>query len=381
MISVCGVAIATLAMVCTMSVFNGFQDLVSQMFGAFDPELKIVANKGKVFDINDEKIVSLKNLEYVDVYSEVLEENALLKYQERQVPALVKGVTDNFGSLTKINETLLDGTFKLSDEVNNFGTIGAGLASKLGIYPGAVFPIEIYAPKRNAEVNMSNPASSFTRDYIYIGGIFMINQPVYDENVIIIPIELAKSLFDYENEISALELKLKKDVSIDKIQKEIEEKLGSDYIVKNQYQQQEASFQMMNIEKWMTFLILCFILVIAVFNIIGSLSMLIVEKQQDVIMLKNMGASKRLISHIFLFEGWLISASGAVIGIILGILLCIGQEYFGWLKMGTEGIFVVDSYPVKLIFSDTLFVFVTVLIIGFLAALYPVSYLTKKWLK
>ncbi len=381
--SVCGIAIATMAMVCTLSVFNGFQGLVSDMFSLFDPEIKITPAKGKVFDSQSEAILKVKQMPGIAVFSEVLEDNVLLSYYDRQVPATLKGVSSNFAELVPIDSAIYDGGFQLVDSIgNNYATLGIGLASKLGIAAGFVYPMEVFAPKRNAKVNMLNPAESFVREYLYLSGVFLINQPSYDDNLAIAPIELTRTLFDYDQEVSSLEIKLKDETNIAKSQKEIEQILGNDFIVQNRYQQQESSFQMMNIEKWMTFLILCFILVIAVFNVVGSLSMLIVEKQKDVIMLRNMGADNRLVSWIFLFEGWLISIFGAIIGIVLGLSLCLLQQYFGLLRMGNEsGVFVVDAYPLIVEASDVFFVFLTVLIVGFLGALYPVRYLSKKWLR
>jgi len=380
--AVCGIAVATIAMVCTLSVFNGFQGLVSDMFSLFDPEIKITPAKGKVFDSQSVEILKIKQMPEIAVFSEVLEDNVLLNYHDRQVPATLKGVSANFAELVPINTALIDGRFQLTDEIgNNYATLGLGLATKLGINAGFVYPMEVYAPKRNAKVNMLNPAGSFVQEYLYISGVFLINQPSYDDNLAIAPIELTRILFDYDTEISSLELKFKEGINIDKSQKEIKQILGDDYIVQNRYQQQETSFQMMNIEKWMTFLILCFILVIAVFNVIGSLSMLIVEKQKDVITLRNMGADNRLISWIFLFEGWLISILGAIIGIVIGLSLCLLQQYFGLLRLGDAGTFVVDAYPVVVKAGDVFSVFITVLIIGFLGALYPVRYLSKKWLQ
>ncbi len=381
--AVCGIAVATLAMVCTLSVFNGFQSLVSGMFSLFDPEVKITPAKGKVFDSQLESILKIEHFPEIEGFSEVLEDNVLLSYYDRQVPATLKGVSNNFSKLVPIENALFDGKFQLVDSIgNSYATLGIGLASKLGINAGFVYPMEVYAPERNEKVNMLNPSESFKQEYLYLSGVFCINQPGYDENLAVAPIELARTLFDYDKEISALEIKFKEGTDIAKAQKKIEKALGDGFIVQNHYQQQEASFQMMNIEKWMTFLILCFILLIAVFNVIGSLSMLIVEKQKDVITLRNMGADNRLISWIFLFEGWLISVFGAIIGIVLGLSLCLLQQHFGLLRLGnTSGVFVVDAYPVVVEAGDVFFVFLTVLAIGFLGALYPVHYLSEKWLR
>ena len=382
-VAVCGIAVATMAMVCTLSVFNGFQGLVSDMFSLLDPEIKITPAKGKVFDSQSEAILKVKQMPEIAVFSEALEDYILLNYYDRQVPATLKGVSGNFAALVPIDSALYDGKFQLADSIgNNYAILGIGLASKLGISVGYANPIEVYAPKRTAKVNLINPSESSVLEYLYLGGVFSINQPSYDENLVIAPIELTRILFDYDKEISSLEIKFKDGTDVVKSQKEIERILGNDFVVQNRYQQQEASFQMMNIEKWVSYLILCFILMLAAFNIIGSLSMLIVEKQKDVITLRNMGADNRLISWIFLFEGWLISIFGAIIGIVLGLSLCFLQQHFGLLRLGnTSGVFVVDAYPVVIKMTDVFFTFITVVAIGFLGALYPVRYLSKKWLR
>jgi lipoprotein-releasing system permease protein/zinc transport system substrate-binding protein len=379
-VAVCGVAVATMATVCTLSVFNGFRGLVSTMFSTFDSELKITPVKGKVFNPETDLFLQVRSLPEIDFISENLEENALVIYHGRQVPVILKGVSDNFSSVTDFQDILIDGEMTLKNEVNNFALMGLGLANSLSVNAGFVFPLEICAPKRNAPVNLSNPISSIERDYAYIGGVFRVDQQIYDDNYLIVPIDLARELFDYETEISALEIKLKAGVNLHQVQTEIQQILGEDFVVKDRYQQQEDTFKMVSIEKWVSFLVLCFILMIAVFNIISSLSMLIVEKQADVVTLRNLGASNRLISRIFLFEGWLISAIGVISGIMLGILLCFGQQHFGWLRLGTGGNFSVEAYPVLVSSGDVFFVLATSLIIGFLAVLYPVNYLSKKWL-
>lgn len=377
--AICGVAIATMATVCTLSVFNGFQGLVSDMFSSFDPELKITPVKGKVFDPETENFLEVYSLAEIDRISESLEDNVLVKYKERQVPVVLKGVSDNFDELTQINEALIDGDFVLKNEVSHFAVLGIGVASNLGVNARFIFPLDIYAPKREVQVNLANPISSFNIEYAYISGIFMVKQPVYDDHYLITSIQFARNLFDYKTEVSALEIKLKETANTQTVRKKIQQIIGDQYEVKDRYRQQESAFKMMSIEKWVTFLMLCFILLIAVFNIVGSLSMLIVDKQKDMITLRNLGAGNKLISRIFLFEGWLISALGAIIGIFTGILLCLGQQHFGWLQLGGgNGAFAVDAYPVQVKISDLFFVLATVLGIGFLAVLYPVQYLSRK---
>lgn len=375
----CGIALATMTTVIALSVLNGFQLLVSDMFSSFDPELKITVVKGKVFDPTTPQFRELYLMPETDIVTEILEDNILIKNGDRYIPAIMKGVSDNFPELTHIEDILFSGEYLLQDEVNDYAVMGLGLASNLGAYPNQRFPLEIYAPRRSVPVNMANPSSSFIRDYVYLSGTFMVEQSIYDENYLLAPLSLARELFDYPKEISALEIKLKSGANIASVQKRIKQIIGEDYLVQNQYEQQEAAFKMMNIEKWVAFFILCFIVLIAVFNVIGSLSMLIVEKQNDIATLRNLGANNTLISRIFLFEGWLISGIGAIAGIILGVLVCLGQQYFGWVKLGT-GAFAVNAYPVYVETGDLLITFVSVLLIGLLAVLYPVHYLSKKWL-
>ena len=380
-VAVCGVAVATMATVCTLSVLNGFRGLVTEMFSAFDPQLKITSVKGKVFDPTTVLFDEVRALPEINIISESLQDNVMISYRGRQSLAVLKGVSDNFISLTNLGSILIDGDTILKNDVNNRALLGLGIANNIGVNAGFVFPMEIDAPKRNVKVNMANPIASINREYVYIGGVFRVDQAVYDENYIIVPIHLARDLFDYEKEVSALEIKLKEGVSVREVQAKIQKILGDDFQVKDRYQQQEDTFKMINIEKWVTFLILSFILLIAAFNIIGSLSMLIIDKQADVITLRNLGADNRLISRVFLFEGWMISAFGAVAGIVLGVLLCLGQQHFGWLKLGTGDNFSVTAYPVIVYLSDLLFILITVLVIGFFSVLYPVRYLAKKWLR
>lgn len=380
MICVCGVVVATIALVCALSVYNGFNDLVAGMFSSFDPELKITPRTGKVFDPTTSDMQKIRELPDIAFFSETLQDNALIRYHDRQDVAVVKGVDDAYQHLTMMDSALIDGNFTLQDEVADYALLGIGLSSKLGARPGFASPLELYVPKRDVKVNLSNPSSSFNWKYAYTGGVFMINQQVYDEGYMIVPLSLARELFHYDKEVSAIELKLTDKADLSSVKKQIKSILGDEFIIRDRFEQQEASFKMMQIEKWMTFLILCFILAIALFNVVGSLSMLMIEKQDDVRTLRNMGASDNLIRRIFLFEGWMISGFGALIGIVIGLVLCLLQQSFGLIKLGqTAGAFIIDAYPVRVIFTDILVAFVTVAAIGFMAAWYPVHYLGKKW--
>ncbi len=381
MVSVCGVMIATTALVCALSVFNGFESLVASMFSNFDPVLKITPRHGKVFDPTVASVQKVKKLPEITYFSEVLEDNALVRYKDRQDVATIKGVDDTFRYLTNIDSILIDGDFILYDEVANYAIPGVGLASRLGIRANFADPLEIYVPKRDEKVNLSNPATSFNLEYAFTRGVYATNQQVYDDKVMLIPLALARSLFHYNNEVTAIELGVTPDTNIQVLKEQIKSILGDEFVIKDRYEQQDASYKMMQGEKWMTFLILCFILGLALFNVVGSLSMLMIEKKDDVLTLRNMGANDKLIRQIFLFEGWMISGFGALTGILFGVLLCFLQQEFGLLKLGeVSGAFVIDAYPVRLIGSDILTIFVTVIGVGFLAAWYPVHYLGKKWI-
>lgn len=384
MVSVCGVVVATIALVCALSVLNGFVSLVSSMLSNFDPELKIMPRQGKVFDPTTAEFQKVKSLPDIALFCEVLQDNALVRYRDRQTVATIKGVDDSFAQLTRIDSILLDskdGHFVLADEVVNYANLGVGMASQLGVRANFTDPLEIYVPKRDQKVNLANPASSFNLEYAFVGGVYATNQQMYDENLMLLPLSQVRTLFHYDKEVTAVELGLTPGANIEAVKKEIKTILGDHYLIKNRYEQQEASFKMMQGEKWMIFLILCFILALALFNVIGSLSMLMIEKKGDVRTLRNMGANDTLISRIFLFEGWMISGCGAFVGIILGLTLCLLQQEFGLIKLGqTAGSFVIDAYPVQVQASDILIVFGTVLAIGFFAAWYPVRHLGKKWL-
>ena len=378
MVSVCGIVVATVALVCALSVYNGFSDLVSSLFSNFDPELKITPRSGKVFDPKASVFDEVRTMDEIECYSEVLQDNALIVYKGRQVVATLKGVDTEYEHLASIDSILIDGAFRLNDEVANYANMGIGLAYALGINAGFVSPMEIYVPKRDAKVNMSNPVSSFNVDYAFISSVFRTDQQAYDETYMIVPLDLARSLFQYETEVSAIELKVRDGADVGQVKSKLRGLLGDEYEVKDRFEQQETSFKMMRIEKWMTFLILSFILAIALFNVVGSLSMLMIEKKADAVTLRNMGADDGLIRRIFLFEGWLICGIGAVIGIVIGVLLCLLQEHFGLIQLGeSSGAFVIDAYPVRVAFGDVLLVFLTVLGIGFMAAWYPVRYLAK----
>lgn len=381
-ISVCGVALATLALVCTLSVFNGFQDLVTTFFTAFDPQLKITAVRGKVFDGQDKRVLQLKKMSDVEVYSESLEDNVMVQYQGRQAMAVVKGVEDNFDQLTPIDSILFGrGDLLLHDEVVDYAIPGIQLLSTLGSGIRFLDPLEIYAPRRGAKVNMANPSTAFVTGNLFSSGlVFAVNQEKYDASYILTSIDFARRLFQYTTEVSAINLKLKAGANTDAVKKHIQDLLGDDFLVQDRYEQQADTYRIMEIEKLISYLFLTFILMIACFNVIGSLSMLIIDKRDDVVTLRNLGASDRQIVRIFLFEGRMISFFGAFAGVVLGLLLCWLQQEYGLIALGSSGSFVVDAYPVSVHASDVLLIFITVLLIGFLSVWYPVRFLSKRLL-
>lgn len=357
--------------------------MVASFFTAFDPELKITVREGKVFDPNVAVFKQVRALSEIEVWTETLEENAMVQYKDRQAMAVIKGVDDNFKQLTSIDSLLYGtGEFILHDEVVDYGILGVELISELGTGLQFVDPLQVYAPKRNVRVNMANPSASFNRDYLFSpGAVFIVNQQKYDASYILTSLDFARRLFSYDTEVSAIELKLKPDADLDAAQKKISRILGDGFSVQNRYEQQADVFRIMEIEKFISYLFLTFILAISCFNVIGSLSMLILDKREDVGTLRNLGADDRLIARIFLFEGRMISVFGALAGILLGLLLCFLQQHFGIISLGGGGSFVVDAYPVSVHFTDVLLVFVTVIGVGFLSVWYPVRYLTRRLLK
>ena len=383
-ISVCGVALATLALVCTLSVFNGFQDMVAGFFTAFDPELKITIREGKVFEPQGAAFQEVRSLPEIGVWTETLEENAMVQYKDRQAMAIIKGVEDNFEELTSIDSLLYGaGGFILHDSIVDYGVLGVELISELGTGLQFVDPLQVYAPKRNVRVNMANPSASFNRDYLFSPGVvFVVNQQKYDARYILTSLSFARNLFNYDTEVSAVELKLKPGADVTAVQRKIARILGDEFVVLDRYEQQADVFRIMEIEKFISYLFLTFILAIACFNVIGSLSMLILDKREDVETLRNLGADDRLIARIFLFEGRLISLFGALSGIVLGLLLCYIQQRFGIISLGGgNGSFIVDAYPVSVHVTDVVLIFITVITVGFLSVWYPVHYLTRRLLK
>ncbi len=382
-ISMVGVAVAAMALVVTLSVFNGFHDLVASFFTQMDPQLKVVPVKGKTALAADPILTKIRQLPEVEVATECLEEQALAVYRDRQMMVKIKGVDDNFVQLTHIREILEgDGEFELHAADMSYGIPGLGVAYQLGMGYTYEQPLKIFAPRREGQLNMANPTEGFVVDELFSPGVvFCMKQGKYDKNYILTSIAFTRHLFDLEGRLSSLELRLKPGSNFDRVKAQMEELAEGRFKVLDRYEQQDDTFRIMKVEKLIAYVFLTFILIIACFNIIGSLSMLIIDKKDDVVTLRNLGATERQITRIFLFEGRMISAIGAVVGILIGLLLCWMQQQYGIIKLGSsEGSFVVDAYPVSVHPWDIVLVFVTVVVVGFLSVWYPVQYFSKRLL-
>lgn len=374
-ISVVGVAVGTMALVIVLSVFNGFHDLVASFFTNFDPQIELVPKQGKTAPADDPLLDQIRKMPEVSVHTDVLEDQGLAVYGDRQQMVTVMGVDDNFTQLTNISDILYgDGEFTLQAANLFYAIPGIRLAQDMGL--GARFDgyLKLYAPVRRGQItDLEDPSDGFVVDSLISPGVvFAVNQAKYDRDHIICSIGFARRLFDQDGMLSSLQIRLKPGSDLAAVKKQMREIVGSKYRVLDRFEQQSDTFNIMQIEKVLAYVFLTFILMVACFNIISSLSMLIIDKKADAATLRNLGATDRQIRSIFLFEGRIISAIGAVVGILLGLLLCWLQQEFGLVHMGdSAGSFVVNAYPVSVHYDDVAIVFVTVLLIGWVAAWIP----------
>lgn len=371
-ISAAAVGVVTAAMVCVLSVMNGFGVMVEQLFSQFDPDIRIEAVSGKSFHDQGERFDALRQLSEVAMVSQSIEETALLQFEDKQMPVRLYGVDSVFPTLTHIENIITEGHYEVYDGAFDRAVLGQGLAWQMGIGARFISPLQLYAPKRNAKVNMLRPDQSFNDEVCFIAGTFAVQQVKYDNEVMLVDIDLTRRLLDYGNdEVSALLVKVAPHTSVKQAKKAIQSLLGEGFAVLDRYEQQADFFRILRVEKLLTTLLLVFILLIASFNIIGSLSMLIIDKQTDIQTLSHLGANKKMIQRIFLFEGWLISALGAMVGLAIGLIVCLAQEHLGILKLGNGTEYVVSAYPVAVQTTDVLIVAAVVLTLGFLAAWIP----------
>ena len=377
-VSVAGVAVGTMALIIILSVFNGLERMVSQIFNTFDPDIKITAAVGKTFIPDTARLKLLANVNGLSCYSLTIEENALLKYGSRQTIATIKGIDDNYAMVSNIDSSMWEGEFRLrNDKGRPYAVPGVGVAIYLGIRVNFITPLEILYPRKTGGTSIS-AENSLNQKFIFPSGIFQVEKE-YDSKYVYIPIDLARELTETDKGVTTIEIKFKQNADPRAVQKDIVKIFGKGFNVQNRYEQQAIFYKVMRSERLAIFFILTLILVIASFNIIGSLTMLIIEKERDIEILKSMGADNNLIRKIFIFEGWLISIIGALSGIILGFIVCWLQQTYGLVKLNSQSL-IMDSYPVVMKLKDFIIVPVTVLLIGYWAAWYPVRFLTKKYL-
>ena len=380
-ISVMGITVGTMALIVVLSVFNGFESLVASLYNSFNPDIKITAREGKTFVPDGSTLSNILQLPGVLHVTEVVEENALMKNGNRQYIARMKGVGVEFNKMTAIDSAIIDGEYLLEQGNRAFGVFGAGVSYHLGVVPNLYSdPVEIYVPSRSADFK-PGLEQDFNKGKVAPSGVFSIQQD-FDESIVIVPIWFARELMEYSDEVTALEVGLAINTNVSNIKQAIKDILGEDYYVKDRFEQEELLYKIMNSEKWAIFLILAFILMIATFNVIGSLSMLIIDKQKDIAVLHSMGANHALIRRIFMLEGLLISLSGAIAGLVLGGLISWVQQEFGIIKLGDgSGSFIIDTYPVLVKSLDFVYVFITVFVIAYIAAWLPVRRISAKYLE
>ena len=368
-----------MALVIVLSVFNGFQGLVTSLFSAFNPEIQITATVGKTFHNYELPADKIKKIPGVANYIEVVQENALLKYGTKQYIALIKGVTNDYDKMNSFDTTVVKGQFLLEKDDRSFCVMGYGVAYNLGINLNEFTkPVTVYIPKRG-DVSIDNPMNAFNSDVIYPSGFFSVQQDI-DMKYVIVPLAFARRMLDYNDEVTSVEVGLSPKADKAQITSEIRQLAGDKFVVKDRFQQEAMLFKIMKSEKWAVFLILSFILLIATFNVVGSVTMLILDKKKDIAVLASMGADSRMIKRIFLFEGIMINLIGAVSGIIIGGVVCFLQLKFGFIKLQSSGSFIIKYYPVRMEVLDFVFVFLTVFIIAYIAAYFPAKQISKRYM-
>lgn len=366
MVSMAGVAVATMAMVAVMSVFNGFTDLAMDRLSVIDPSLKVTPLSGKVIADGDSLAAALEKIDGVAVARPVIEEQALAMYHDRQMPVTVKGITADYNNVAPLSEAIIDGELIAgSDSSTTMVTIAVGVALQFGATPSFYDPLTIFVPERLGRYNPSNPAASFRSDSTVVSGVFEIDQAEYDADYIFMPLDRVRDLLDYYTEATAVEIALTDDANAAAVKQAVISAVGPTMKVADRREQQEQAFRMINIEKWVTLVMLAFILVIASFNIVSTLSMLIIEKRQSISIMRALGAPLRLVRRIFLLEGWLVSSVGGLAGLALGTALVLVQQHFKIIKFGGDAsMLTIDAYPARLELPDLVIIMAIVALIG-----------------
>ena len=369
-IAVCGVVVSTAALICVLSVFNGFRGLIMGKLAMLDPQVAITATMGKTINDADSVIDVVSNIQGVERAVPVIEDQALAVYAQLQMPVRLKGVPDDYNATNGMDSVIVDGEWKLRDQVSQFAVVGAGPAVRLCVRPEFLGMVHLYAPQRQGRVNIANPMGAFRQDSLFVSGIFQLQQNSYDADLIYVPLDMARDLFDYDTQATQIEVKLAPGASEQQVMRDISGALGDTFHVKNRLMQQSEAYRLVNIEKWMAFLLLAFILVIATFNVISTLSLLIIEKDDSIATLRALGAHDRQISRIFVLQGWLITLVGAVTGVVIGLILCLCQYHFGWLRLsGDPANMIVSAYPVEVQWTDVLVTLALVAIVGLLTSM------------
>ena len=369
-VAVCGVVVATAALICVLSVFNGFRGLIMGKLAMLDPQVAITATMGKTINDADSVIDVVNNIPGVERAVPVILDQALAIYAQYQMPIRLKGVPDNYNTLNDIDSVIVDGEWKLRDQVSRYIVVGAGPAVRLMVRPESLGMVYLYAPQRQGHVNIANPMGAFRQDSLFVSGIFQLQQNSYDADLIYVPLDVAQELFDYETEATQIEVKLDSGANEQQVMHAIGKLLGSSYQVQNRLMQQREAYRLVNIEKWMAFLLLAFILVIATFNVISTLSLLIIEKDDSIATLRALGANDRQISRIFVLQGWLITLAGAITGVDIGLILCLCQQQFGWLRLsGDPANMIINAYPVEVQWTDVIITLALVAAVGLLTSM------------
>ncbi|GIV33750.1 MAG: membrane protein [Chitinophagales bacterium] len=370
-VAMTGMMFGTMALILVLSVFNGFESLVVTLYQSFNPDIRITVREGKVFSPAQVSLAALQQLDEVTAITAVLEENAIMRYQDREYIGTIKGVDGNYTRVNGVSGKTIEGTFTLEEKGQPYAVLGAGVAGALGVtLENQLNALQIYVPRRGKETLSLDPSQAFVRKNIRPAGVFSIQQD-FDSKYVLVPLEFVQDLLDYDEEISALEIKLKPGVHLSTAEKKIKDIAGNNFEVLNRYAQNKFLYRIMRIEKWAVFAILTLILLIASFNIIGSLSMLVIEKRKDIAVLKVMGADNRLIRKIFLLEGLLTSLAGSLAGALVAVLLCVIQMQFQIIKLQGSGTFVIDAYPVEIRASDFILVGFTIICISMGASWIP----------
>ncbi len=364
-ISMAGVAVATMAMVCVLSVFNGFADLAYGRLSMVDPQIKIEPVSGKVIANGDSIAGIVSSLPSVAKAVATVSDQALAMFGNRQMAVTIHGVPEGYAGVTDVERAVIDGMYLLDDGERLYATLSVGVAIRLGVRPGMEREMALYVPRRVGNINPANPMAAFRADSLTVAAVYEVEESDHDASTVLVPVEVARNLLDYTTESSAVEVALIPGADEKQAVEELRSLLGPDFVVKNRLEQESSSFKMISVEKWITFVMLAFILVIASFNVITTLSMLIIEKSDNMLTLRSLGATAAMVRGIFMWEGWLVSMVGGLSGIVLGVVLCLAQQYGGFIKLGGDpSQLSISEYPVRVAFPDLLAVIAVVVVVG-----------------